>query len=122
MPASCGSADSRKPSPSEAKENLMHAISYWWPHMDHAGKSEVTAFFFKQKRATRAGVWPRRPCRRVRGDSQRARGRSHCNAEADVIWRIASLAANGRLPAMGAAREFVDVGGLMSYGANLRDL
>ena len=36
--------------------------------------------------------------------------------------RIASLAANGRLPAMGAAREFVDVGGLMSYGANLPDL
>ena len=33
--------------------------------------------------------------------------------------RIASLAATGRLPAMGAAREFVDVGGLMSYGANL---
>ena len=26
--------------------------------------------------------------------------------------RIASLAATGRLPAMGAAREFVDVGGL----------
>jgi putative tryptophan/tyrosine transport system substrate-binding protein len=36
--------------------------------------------------------------------------------------RIASLAANGRLPAVGAAREFVDVGGLMSYGANLPDL
>jgi putative tryptophan/tyrosine transport system substrate-binding protein len=34
----------------------------------------------------------------------------------------ASLAANGRLPAMGAAREFVDVGGLMSYGANLPGL
>jgi len=26
------------------------------------------------------------------------------------------------LPAMGAAREFVDLGGLMSYGANLPDL
>jgi putative tryptophan/tyrosine transport system substrate-binding protein len=36
--------------------------------------------------------------------------------------RIASLAANSRLPAMGAAREFVDVGGLMSYGVNLPDL
>jgi len=36
--------------------------------------------------------------------------------------RIAGIAANNRLPAMGAAREFVDLGGLMSYGANLPDL
>jgi putative tryptophan/tyrosine transport system substrate-binding protein len=36
--------------------------------------------------------------------------------------RIASIAANSRLPAMGAAREFVDLGGLMSYGVNLPDL
>jgi putative ABC transport system substrate-binding protein len=36
--------------------------------------------------------------------------------------RIVSIAANNRLPAMGAAREFVDLGGLMSYGANLPDL
>ena len=36
--------------------------------------------------------------------------------------RIVSSAANSRLPAMGAAREFVDLGGLMSYGANLPDL
>ena len=36
--------------------------------------------------------------------------------------RIVSIAANDRLPAMGAAREFVDVGGLMSYGVNLPDL
>jgi putative ABC transport system substrate-binding protein len=36
--------------------------------------------------------------------------------------RIVSIAANSRLPAMGAAREFVDFGGLMSYGANLPDL
>jgi putative ABC transport system substrate-binding protein len=36
--------------------------------------------------------------------------------------RIASIAANNRLPAMGAAREFADLGGLMSYGANLPDL
>jgi len=36
--------------------------------------------------------------------------------------RIASSAANSRLPAMGAAREFADLGGLMSYGANLPDL
>jgi ABC-type uncharacterized transport system substrate-binding protein len=36
--------------------------------------------------------------------------------------RIASIAANNRLPAMGAAREFADLGGLMSYGANLSDL
>ena len=36
--------------------------------------------------------------------------------------RIASMTANSRLPAMGAAREFVDLGGLMSYGVNLPDL
>jgi len=36
--------------------------------------------------------------------------------------RIVSIAANSRLPAMGAAREFVDLGGLMSYGVNLPDL
>ena len=36
--------------------------------------------------------------------------------------RIVSMTANRRLPAMGAAREFVDVGGLMSYGVNLPDL
>jgi putative ABC transport system substrate-binding protein len=36
--------------------------------------------------------------------------------------RIVSIAANSRLPAMGAAREFVDLGGLMSYGANQIDL
>jgi len=36
--------------------------------------------------------------------------------------RTVRLAANSRLPAMGAAREFVDVGGLMSYGVNLPDL
>ena len=36
--------------------------------------------------------------------------------------RIAGLAADSRLPAIYAAREGVDVGGLMSYGANLSDL
>jgi len=36
--------------------------------------------------------------------------------------RIVSIAAKKKLPAMGAAREFVDLGGLMSYGANLPDL
>jgi putative ABC transport system substrate-binding protein len=36
--------------------------------------------------------------------------------------RIVSIAANNRLPAMGAAREFADLGGLMSYGVNLPDL
>jgi putative tryptophan/tyrosine transport system substrate-binding protein len=36
--------------------------------------------------------------------------------------RIVNIAADRRLPAMGAAREFVDLGGLMSYGANLPDL
>jgi len=36
--------------------------------------------------------------------------------------RIVSNAENGRLPGMGAAREFADLGGLMSYGANQVDL
>jgi putative ABC transport system substrate-binding protein len=36
--------------------------------------------------------------------------------------RIASIATSSKLPAMGAAREFVDFGGLASYGANLPDL
>jgi len=35
---------------------------------------------------------------------------------------IVSIAANNKLPAMGAAREFVDLGGLMSYGAVLPHL
>ncbi len=47
--ADAGTSTFRKPSPAEAKGNLMHAISRWWPYMDHAGKVEVTAFFFKQK-------------------------------------------------------------------------
>jgi putative ABC transport system substrate-binding protein len=36
--------------------------------------------------------------------------------------RIVELASNSRLPGMYQAREFVDAGGLMSYGANLDDL
>jgi putative ABC transport system substrate-binding protein len=36
--------------------------------------------------------------------------------------RIANIAADSRLPTIYAAREGVDVGGLMSYGANLPDL
>jgi putative tryptophan/tyrosine transport system substrate-binding protein len=36
--------------------------------------------------------------------------------------RIVELAAKGRLPAMYAAREFVEDGGLMSYGVSLPDL
>ena len=36
--------------------------------------------------------------------------------------RIASIAATRGLPAIGAAREFADFGGLMAYGVNLPDL
>ncbi|MBR0829247.1 ABC transporter substrate-binding protein [Bradyrhizobium manausense] len=36
--------------------------------------------------------------------------------------RIAAAAASSRFPAMGAAREFADFGGLMAYGANQSDL
>jgi putative ABC transport system substrate-binding protein len=36
--------------------------------------------------------------------------------------RVVELAAKSRLPAMYAAREFVEDGGLISYGASLPDL
>src|SRR6266568_7977095 len=36
--------------------------------------------------------------------------------------RLVELAAKNRLPAVYQGREFVDVGGLMSYGANLADM
>src|SRR5947208_16347714 len=36
--------------------------------------------------------------------------------------RILSIAANSRLPAIGAAREFVDLRGLMSYGVHVPGL
>ncbi len=36
--------------------------------------------------------------------------------------RLVDLAAKNRLPAVYPSREFVDAGGLMSYGANLADL
>ena len=36
--------------------------------------------------------------------------------------RIAKVAANNRLPTMFTSRDFVEAGGLMSYGANLADL
>ena len=36
--------------------------------------------------------------------------------------RLADLAAKHRLPAMYLVREFVDAGGLMSYGPNVADL
>jgi putative ABC transport system substrate-binding protein len=36
--------------------------------------------------------------------------------------RLADLAAKNRLPAVYTSREFVDAGGLMSYGANFADL
>src|SRR5262249_44920196 len=36
--------------------------------------------------------------------------------------RIVELASKSRLPGMYQAREFVDAGGLMSYGTNLDDL
>jgi len=36
--------------------------------------------------------------------------------------RIVAFAAKHRLPSMGNAREFVELGGLMGYGANVTDL
>jgi putative ABC transport system substrate-binding protein len=37
-------------------------------------------------------------------------------------WRIADLAARSELPALYSQREFVDVGGLASYGPSLLDM
>jgi putative ABC transport system substrate-binding protein len=43
-----------------------------------------------------------------------------------VFWyqrtRLVALATQQRLPAMFGQREFVEAGGLMSYGANLQDV
>jgi putative ABC transport system substrate-binding protein len=36
--------------------------------------------------------------------------------------RIVELATTHRLPSMSQAREFVEVGGLIAYGANINDL
>jgi ABC-type uncharacterized transport system substrate-binding protein len=36
-------------------------------------------------------------------------------------WRIAELALANRLPTMFPSREYVEAGGLMSYGENLAD-
>ena len=62
--ADAETSTSRKPSPAEAKGNLMYAISHWWPYMDHAGKVEVTAFFFKQKGVPVSGKRPKPPVQR----------------------------------------------------------
>jgi putative ABC transport system substrate-binding protein len=75
--------------------------------------------------STRAGGWPRRICQRVLRDDQRARRRFYLLPSPMLFGehrRIVSLATSSRLPAMYQAREFVDAGGLMSYGANLPDL
>jgi putative ABC transport system substrate-binding protein len=37
-------------------------------------------------------------------------------------WRLVELAATGRVPAMYSQREFVEAGGLASYGPNLADM
>src|SRR5438046_8242832 len=39
-----------------------------------------------------------------------------------LLSRIVDLAANRRLPAMYASREFADAGGLLAYGPSLGDL
>jgi Homeodomain-like domain len=39
---------SKRPSPQEAKGNLKYAVDHWWPHLDDAGKVEITAYFLKK--------------------------------------------------------------------------
>jgi len=38
----------QRPSPQEAKGNLKYAVDHWWPHLDDAGKVEMTAYFLKK--------------------------------------------------------------------------
>lgn len=45
---------SRKPSPAEAKGNLVYAINAWWRHMDAAGKHEVIDYFLEKAGLPRA--------------------------------------------------------------------
>ena len=47
-PHPAGASTSRKLSPSTAREELRYAINHWWPHLDAAGKSEITAYFMKK--------------------------------------------------------------------------
>ena len=67
-----------------------------------------------------------RGCRRcIRRDDHGARRGSQCFPSPMLFaeyGRIAGLAADNRLPTIYAAREGVDAGGLMSYGADLPDL
>jgi hypothetical protein len=41
-------SSSPTPSPAKAKGELRYAIDSWWPHMDDAGKSEITTYFLKK--------------------------------------------------------------------------
>ena len=63
---------------------------------------------------------------RAFSDMTRARAGALTDLEGSVFWserkRIVDLAAKNRLPAVYALREFVDVGGLMSYGPDFADL
>ena len=56
----------------------------------------------------------------------RARAGALTDLEGSVFWserkRLVDLAAKNRLPAVYALREFVDVGGLMSYGPDFADV
>ena len=58
--------------------------------------------------------------------SRERRRRSHCVSQSDVVQPSTTASPAwqrpARLPAIYAAREGVDAGGLMSYGANLPDL
>ena len=55
------------------------------------------------------------------------RAPKHCSSSPSTLFfnerrRIVDLAARHRLPAMFNAREFVQLGGLIAYGANLAEL
>jgi hypothetical protein len=45
-----------KPSPAQAKGELIYAIRHWWPYTDNAGRIEVTAVFLKQKGVSVSGA------------------------------------------------------------------
>ena len=116
----------------EAVPGLSRVAALWQP--DAYGESTMSAIVKDAEDAARA-LGLQLQLVPVRGpnefeDAFAATAREHADALIQLpspmlfreYKRIAELAAKHRLPSMYAAREFVEAGGLMAYGANLNDL